>query len=173
MARQTKPLSVKEIESAKPKEADYVLYDGDGLELLIKSSGSKIWQFRYIRPITKKRAKKSIGPYPSVTLADARSYRAESRSLLAKQIDPQEHQQEQLRSSLEAKTNTFQLVAERWWNVKKISVAEVYESPYIRQSVYDERRKHSGTTRYTGPCRYKNDDGLRILCARSSGRCRN
>lgn len=29
MARQTKPLSVKEIESAKPKEADYVLYDGD------------------------------------------------------------------------------------------------------------------------------------------------
>lgn len=54
MARQTKPLSVKEIESAKPKEADYVLYDGDGLELLIKSSGSKIWQFRYIRPVTKK-----------------------------------------------------------------------------------------------------------------------
>jgi len=95
------------------KEADYVLYDGDGLELLIKSSGSKIWQFRYIRPVTKKRAKKSIGPYPSVTLADARNYRAESRSLLAKQIDPQEHQQEQLRSSLEAKTNTFQLVAER------------------------------------------------------------
>lgn len=64
MARQTKPLSVKEIESAKPKEADYVLYDGDGLELLIKSSGSKIWQFRYIRPVTKKRAKKSIGPLP-------------------------------------------------------------------------------------------------------------
>ena len=75
MARQTKPLSVKEIESAKPKEADYVLYDGDGLELLIKSSGSKIWQFRYIRPVTKKRAKKSIGSYPSVTLADARNYR--------------------------------------------------------------------------------------------------
>ena len=82
MARQTKPLSVKEIESAKPREADYVLYDGDGLELLIKSSGSKNWQFRYIRAVTKKRAKKSIGPYPSVTLADARNYRAESRSLL-------------------------------------------------------------------------------------------
>jgi len=126
MARQTKPLSVKEIESAKPKDADYVLYDGDGLELLIKSSVSKIWQFRYIRPVTKKRAKKSIGPYPSVTLADARSYRAEARVLLAKQIDPQEHQQEQLRSSLEAKTNTFQLVAERWWNVKKASVTEDY-----------------------------------------------
>lgn len=111
-----------------------MLYDGDGLELLIKSSGSKIWQFRYIRPVTKKRAKKSIGPYPSVTLADARSYRAESRSLLAKQIDPQEHQQEQLRSSLEAKTNTFQIVAERWWNVKKASLTEDY-AEYIWRSL--------------------------------------
>lgn len=45
MARKTKPLTDTEIESAKPKEADYVLYDGDGLELLIKSSGSKIWPF--------------------------------------------------------------------------------------------------------------------------------
>lgn len=124
MARQTKPLSVKEIESAKPKEADYVLYDGDGLELLIKSSGSKIWQFRYIRSVTKKRAKKSIGHYPPVRLADARSYRTESRSLLTKHIDPRVHQQEQLHSLLEAKTNTFQLVAERWWNVKKSSVTQ-------------------------------------------------
>lgn len=126
MARQTKPLSVKEIEAAKSKETDYVLYDGDGLELLIKSSGSKIWQFRYIRPVTKKRAKKSIGSYPSITLVDARNYRAEARTLLAKQIDPQEHQQERLRSTLEAKTNTFKLVAQRWWNVKKASVTEDY-----------------------------------------------
>ncbi len=126
MASQAKPLSVKEIESARPKEADYVLYDGDGLELLIKSSGSKILRFRYIRPVTKKRVKKSIDPYPSATLADARNYRAESRSLQVKQIDPKEYQQEQLRSSLEAKTNTFQILAERWWNVKKVNVTEDY-----------------------------------------------
>jgi len=103
-----------------------VLYNGDDFELLIKSSGSKIWQFRYNRPVTKKRAKKSIGPYPPVRLADARSYRTESRSLLVKHIDPRDHQQELLHSSLEAKTNTFQLVAERWWNVKKASVTENY-----------------------------------------------
>ncbi|CAM3677294.1 hypothetical protein YEEN111655_19395 [Yersinia entomophaga] len=144
MARQTKPLSVKEIESAKPKEADYVLYDGDGLELLIKSTGSKIWQFRYIRPVTRKRAKKSIGPYPSVTLADARSYRAEARALLAKQIDPQEHQQEQLRSSLDAKTNTFQLVAERWWNVKKASVTEDYPETISDRKRYSQSQANDG-----------------------------
>ena len=49
MARKTKPLTDTEIKAAKPKDADYQLYDGDGLTLLIKSSGSKLWQFRYYR----------------------------------------------------------------------------------------------------------------------------
>ncbi|HGY1113919.1 TPA: integrase domain-containing protein [Providencia rettgeri] len=126
MARQTKPLSAKEIDAAKPKQSDYVLYDGDGLELLVKSNGSKLWSFRYIRPLTKKRAKKSLGSYPAVSLADARSYRLEARTLLAKQIDPQDHYKEQVRNTLEAKANTFQLVAERWWEVKKSTVTEDY-----------------------------------------------
>lgn len=126
MARQTKPLSAKEIDAAKPKQSDYVLYDGDGLELLVKSNGSKLWSFRYIRPLTKKRAKKSLGSYPAVSLADARSYRLEARTLLAKQIDPQDHHKEQVLNTLEAKANTFQLVAERWWEVKKFTVTEDY-----------------------------------------------
>lgn len=50
MARRTKPLTDTEIKAAKPKDTDYQLYDGDGLKLLIKSSGSKLWQFRYHRP---------------------------------------------------------------------------------------------------------------------------
>src|SRR5471030_83412 len=126
MARQTKPLTDTEIKAAKTKDADYHLYDGDGLSLLIKSSGSKLWQFRYYRPFTKQRTKQSFGAYPSITLSDARKLRAESRALLAKQLDPLEHQKEQLRSSQEAKTNTFKLIAERWWNVKKTSVTENY-----------------------------------------------
>lgn len=47
MARKTKPLTDTEIKAAKPQDKDYQLYDGDGLTLLIKSSGSKLWQFRY------------------------------------------------------------------------------------------------------------------------------
>ncbi|HDT4634419.1 integrase [Klebsiella pneumoniae] len=126
MARRTKPLTDTEIKAAKPKDTDYQLYDGDGLTLLIKSSGSKLWQFRYHRPLTKQRTKQSFGAYPAVSLSDARQLRAESRALLAKEIDPQEHQKELARSSLEAKTNTFKLVAERWWNIKKASVTEDY-----------------------------------------------
>lgn len=126
MARKTKPLTDTEIKAAKPKDADYQLYDGDGLTLLIKSSGSKLWQFRYYRPLTKQRTKQSFGAYPAVSLADARKLRAESRALLAKDIDPQEHHKELSRSSQEAKTNTFMLIAERWWNLKKTSVTENY-----------------------------------------------
>jgi len=33
--------------AAKPKEKDYTISDGGGLHLLIKSSGSKLWQFVY------------------------------------------------------------------------------------------------------------------------------
>lgn len=126
MARKTKPLTDTEIKAAKPQDKDYQLYDGDGLTLLIKSSGSKLWQFRYYRPYTKQRTKQSFGAYPAVTLSDARKLRTESRSLLAKDIDPQEYQKDQIRSSQEAKTNTFQLVAERWWEVKKSTVTEDY-----------------------------------------------
>lgn len=126
MARKTKPLTDTEIKAAKSKDTDYLLYDGDGLTLLVKHSGSKLWQFRYYRPFTKQRTKQSFGSYPSVTLSDARRLRAESRALLAKDIDPQEHQEEKVRNSLEAKTNTFMMVAERWLGVKKNSVTEDY-----------------------------------------------
>ncbi|MBA0189455.1 integrase [Pectobacterium odoriferum] len=47
MARITTPLSNTEIKAAKPAEKEYTLQDGDGLYLLVKSSGSKIWRFNY------------------------------------------------------------------------------------------------------------------------------
>lgn len=113
MARKTKPLTDTEIKAAKPKDTDYQLYDGDGLTLLIKSSGNKLWQFRYRRPLTKQRTKQSFGACPAASLSDARKLSAESGALLAKEIDPQEHQKELARNSLEAKTKTFKLNAER------------------------------------------------------------
>lgn len=97
MARKTKPLTDKEIKAAKSKDADYLLFDGDVLSLLIKASGSKRWQLRYYCPFTKQRTKQSFRDYSSVTLTDARKLRTESPALLAKQIDSLEHQKEQLR----------------------------------------------------------------------------
>jgi phage integrase family site-specific recombinase len=110
MARSVKQLNNKSVDNAKPKDKPYTLTDGNGLFLLVMPSGSKTWQFNYYRPITKKRAKFSLGAYPSVTIAQARSIREEYRSLLAQDIDPQSHLKEQQ----EEQSATFLSVANRW-----------------------------------------------------------
>ncbi|MCX8995275.1 hypothetical protein NLN85_22660 [Citrobacter portucalensis] len=35
--------------------------------MLVKTSGRKAWHFEYYHPVTKKRPKTSLGPYPVVT----------------------------------------------------------------------------------------------------------
>lgn len=126
MARLVKPLTDTEIKNAKAKLSDYTLHDGDGLQLQVKTSGRKSWDFRYSRPVTKKRARISFGPYPEITLAYARKLRAEARTLIAKGIDPTEYRRDQIQKKLDINANTFSLVARSWWEVKKTSVTEDY-----------------------------------------------
>ncbi|RRO04465.1 integrase domain-containing protein [Pectobacterium aquaticum] len=132
MARLTKPLTDTEIKTAKPKEVDYTLHDGEGLQVLIKTNGKKVWQYRYFRPFTQKRAKLTFGPYPEITLADARQRRREARTLLTKDIDPYEHQHSLRKQALEAKSNTFKIVAEQWLQLKKSSITADYASDIWR-----------------------------------------
>lgn len=87
MAKTTKPLKNTEVKQAKPKDKEYNLSDGDGLQLRVKPNGSKLWLFNYLRPITKKRANLSLAGYPALSLANARKLREEARSLLANAID--------------------------------------------------------------------------------------
>lgn len=70
-------LSDTVIKKAKSKDKDYVLSDGGGLQILIKTNGSKYWEFRYTNLQTKKRAKTSFGVYPTITLKEARIKRDE------------------------------------------------------------------------------------------------
>ncbi|HDR1022024.1 TPA: tyrosine-type recombinase/integrase [Pasteurella multocida] len=114
MARTTKQLNNTAVEKAKAKDKPYTLTDGNGLFLLIMPSGSKTWQFNYYRPITKKRAKFSLGAYPNLTIAQARAKREEYRALLAQGIDPQVHKQEQELKQQAENTNTLLSIAERW-----------------------------------------------------------
>ena len=63
--------------AAKPKEKDYTISDGDGLHLLIKASGSKLWQF--VCTFDGKRKKLALGIYPAVSLEKARRKAEEAR----------------------------------------------------------------------------------------------
>lgn len=125
MARFVKPLNNKTLDNAKSQDKPYTLTDGNGLFILISPTGSKTWQFNYYHPITKKRTKFSLGSYPLVTIAMARSYRDEYRSLLLKGIDPQKHLEEQARANKEQNENSFFNVALLWKEKRSKEVEEL------------------------------------------------
>jgi hypothetical protein len=54
-ARTTRPETHTEIQKAKTTDKDLTLRDGDGLFLLVKTNGKKIWRFLYQVPNTSKR----------------------------------------------------------------------------------------------------------------------
>lgn len=108
-----KPLTVKQIDNAKPIAKPYRLYDGRGLSLLVKST-AKIWHFNYQKPISKKRTVVSFGAYPIVSLADARAKRDEYLALLAQDIDPQAQVKQQLTERKAELDNTFYKVSRDW-----------------------------------------------------------
>jgi len=123
MARTTKPLTNTEVQKAKPKEKEFNLVDGNGLALRVKPNGSKLWIFNYYRPYTKKRTSLSIGTYPAITLAEARIKRNTANELLAKDIDPKEHRDEENRTNEAAHSNTLEHIAAKWIEVKKAKVS--------------------------------------------------
>ena len=65
-------LTAREVSAIKPLEIDARYSDGNGLSLLVKSNGSKLWQIRYIDRITNKQTTMSLGAFPMVSLSESR-----------------------------------------------------------------------------------------------------
>jgi len=67
-------LSDREIREAKPKDKNYFLFDGGNLRLLVRPSGTKVWQYPY--QLSGKNNTVTLGKYGDrtgfVSLADAR-----------------------------------------------------------------------------------------------------
>jgi integrase len=126
MCAQATRLSELKIKAAKPLEKDYVLVDGDGLQMRVRINGSKLWNFNYYHPVTKKRINMGLGAYPELSLAQARKMTIEARELLATGIDPKE-QRDSLKQAKKAETeHTFQNVATAWYELKKDAVTPAY-----------------------------------------------
>jgi len=125
MAIRTKPLTNTEVKQAKPKDKQYKLSDGDGLQLRIMPNSSKQWLLGYIKPINKKRTSLSLGSYPEVSLAQARKKRTIAKELLAKDIDPKEYREDKQREQQLSASHTLKSVAEDWFAIKKTTIAEV------------------------------------------------
>lgn len=101
------PLTVKAVESSKPKDKAYKLADGEGLYLFITPSGSKSWRANYAArgPDGKAKQKtRTYGLFPAVSLADARTMHRRVR----------ERQAAPLEASAAAQTASFKVVAQAW-----------------------------------------------------------
>ncbi|MDN2488494.1 integrase domain-containing protein [Kosakonia sacchari] len=126
MARTTRPLTNTEVSRAKAIDKDLTLHDGDGLFLMVKTSGKKLWRFRYQRPTTKQRTMIGLGAFPALSLAEARSLRAQYLSLLARGIDPQRQAEQAAEQQQIAVESIFSNVAANWFAMKRNSVTSDY-----------------------------------------------
>src|SRR3974390_1617986 len=79
-------LSDTRIRQAKPRDRDYKITDFDGLYLLVRPTGSKLWRLAY--RFGGKQKLLAFGSYPTGTLAQARERRDAARKLLANGTDP-------------------------------------------------------------------------------------
>ncbi|MDR6579310.1 integrase domain-containing protein [Pseudomonas extremaustralis] len=126
MCAQATRLSELKIKSAKPSEKDYVLFDGGGLQMRVRSNGSKLWNFNYRHPVTKKRINMGLGTFPEVSLAQARKGSIAAREVLAQGLDPKEQRDVELQAKQAETEHTFQNVATSWYELKKDAVTPAY-----------------------------------------------
>ena len=75
------PLKQLTVTNAKPIEKPYKLSDGNGLHLLVKPNGSKLWRLKY--RFSGKEKLLSIGAFPEVSIIEAREKATDARKLLA------------------------------------------------------------------------------------------
>ncbi|WP_033062892.1 integrase domain-containing protein [Pseudomonas sp. CFII68] len=119
-------LSDRQLKAVKAKDKDYVLSDGDGLQLRVRSNGSMLWNFNYREPVTKNRINMGLGTYPELSLANARKKVVEARELLAQGIDPKVQRNAQDEAKRAETEHTFENVATAWFELKKDAVTPAY-----------------------------------------------
>lgn len=101
-----------QIVAAKPAAKPYQLRDSRGLYLSIRPNGSKLWRVDY--SYLDKRKTLHLGPWPEVSLADARIRRDEARKLVAAGTDPSVEKKRARIAAKYASANTFKDVAKEW-----------------------------------------------------------
>lgn len=109
-------LSELQVKSAKPKEKYYMLRDDRGLYLRVDTSGRKYWILRYWE--NKKEHQISLGPYPDLSLKDARIKRDELQTARAKG--------ENLSSRTAKIPQLFLEATDEWLKVRMTDKAESY-----------------------------------------------
>ncbi len=109
-------LTELKVKDAKPKDKRYMMRDDKGLYLRVDTSGNKYWILRYWEQ--KKERQISLGPYPDISLKDARIKRDEIQTARAKGETPL--------STIGRSPQIFADVVAEWLKVRMGDRAESY-----------------------------------------------
>lgn len=111
MPKRIVPLTDMRVKKAKPQKKAVMLFDGDGLYLLVAPSGGKLWRLKY--RFENKEHRLALGTYPEISLADARQRREEARKQIAHGIDPGAAPKGRKQADVAA-VETFEIIAREW-----------------------------------------------------------
>ncbi|MGR5487973.1 integrase domain-containing protein [Vibrio alfacsensis] len=126
MPKVAKRLTFTEIKNYKPKEKEQLLSDGGGLTVRVRPNGTKTFYFQYTHQVSRRKVKLLIGPFPEVSLLQARKQSLEFRELLTRGQDPRDFVEQQKEAEILAETNQLKDTAAEWFEVKKHSISEDY-----------------------------------------------
>ena len=84
--RETRKLTERQVKTLKPRSKPYKAADGAGLYVYVTPGGGKLWRLKYRHGGKEKRL--SFGPWPGVTLEQARAHALKARASLRAGNDP-------------------------------------------------------------------------------------
>lgn len=116
----TNKLSDHQCRQAKPKDKPYKLSDGFSMYLFVSTTGAKVWRMGF--RLAGKEQTQVLGPYPLLSLADARTKRDEFRRKLLDGVDVK---------AKPKKTVTFSEAVALYWAGRK-DVSEGYRTNATR-----------------------------------------
>lgn len=123
---------------AAPRATRYYLLDSGGLMLEVQPGGKKTWRYRY--GINGKREKLTIGPYPTISLEEARDKRREAERLVLEGKSPAAEKKQRIANAIDAEERDFKtvkLLTNKWIDVchKKSNKNPRQDMTYLERDI--------------------------------------
>ena len=146
-----KALTAKSIENVKPGTTRREIPDGRGLYLVVQPSGVKSWAVRY-RSGGKPR-KLTLGTFPAVSLAQARTQAAVAIETVAKGADPAAEKRDTTKAAEDRAADTFNALARQFTDLhidrhlrpstagQYVHLLQIADEAWTGRSVHDIRRR--------------------------------
>lgn len=122
-------LTDAQIRKAKAADKAFKLTDGAGLHLFVTPAGGKHWRYRY--EFGGKEKLLSLGPYPALSLVDARKAREDAKETLRAGRDPSVVKKLQRLVVATSAATTFEAVAKEWHKRQKPGWVERHAADVI------------------------------------------